>query len=122
MEATAMPDHSTAGRLPTGTVTFLFTDIEGSTKVWEEHPEAMREALPRHHALAAAEIEERGGTVIKRQGEGDSTFAVFQRAPDAVTAATRLQQALIAEPWPTPEPLRVRMALHTGDAEPQDED
>jgi predicted ATPase/class 3 adenylate cyclase len=121
-EATSMTDDSTPGRLPTGTVTFLFTDIEGSTKLWEKHPEAMRQALRRHHALAAAEIEGCGGLVIKRQGEGDSTFAVFPRAPEAVNAASRLQQALLAEAWTTPEPLRVRMALHTGDAEPQDED
>jgi len=70
--------------LPTGTVTFLFTDIEGSTQLWELHPEAMRTALARHDALAAAVIEGHHGTLIKSRGEGDSLFAVFATADSAV--------------------------------------
>src|SRR5207247_619569 len=100
-----------------GTVTFLFTDIEGSTRLWEEHPEAMRAALARHDALAAADIAEHGGTLLKSRGEGDSLFAVFARASEAVSAACALQRAFLTEPWPTPTPLRVRIALHTGEAE-----
>src|SRR5438270_2700077 len=103
--------------LPTGTVTFLFTDIEGSTRLWEQHPEAMPPALARHDALLTAGIQQHGGVVVKSRGEGDSLFAVFARASDAVTAACALQQALLAEPWPLSSSLRVRMALHTGEAE-----
>jgi predicted ATPase/class 3 adenylate cyclase len=102
--------------LPTGTVTFLFTDIEGSTRLWEQHPQAMEAALARHDALAAAIIEQYSGLLVKHRGEGDSLFAVFARALDAVVAASTLQQSLLAEPWPAETPLRVRMALHTGDA------
>src|SRR3989441_4718004 len=93
--------------LPSSTVTFLFTDIEGSTKLWEQHPEAMRVALARHDALAAAVIEEHAGTLLKSRGEGDSVFAVFARATDALAAACALQQALAAEPWPAETPLKV---------------
>src|SRR5439155_2694763 len=94
--------------LPRGTVTFLFTDIEGSTRLWEQHPEAMRKALARHHALLTAQIEQHGGCVVKSQMEGDSLFAVFAQPADAVAAAAALQQALFAEPWPAETPLRVR--------------
>src|SRR5688572_12943066 len=100
--------------LPTGTVTFLLTDIEGSTQLWEQHPEAMDAALARHDALAAALVAQHQGTLVKHRGEGDSLFAVFARASDAVAAAVALQQACHAEPWPEGVPLRVRMALHTG--------
>jgi predicted ATPase/class 3 adenylate cyclase len=106
-----MPD------LPTDTATFLFTDIEGSTRLWEQHPEAMGQAVARHDTLAAAVVEEHGGTLVKRRGEGDSLFIVFARATDAVAAACALQRAFVAEPWPTAMPLRVRMALHSGEAE-----
>ncbi len=108
--------------LPTGTVTFLFTDIEGSTRHWEEQPQAMEAALARHDALAAAIIEQHGGTLVKSRGEGDSLFAVFGRAADALTAACALQRALHTEPWPDATPLRVRIALHTGAAEERDGD
>jgi class 3 adenylate cyclase/TolB-like protein/Flp pilus assembly protein TadD len=102
---------------PSGTITFLFTDIEGSTRLWEQHPRGMPAVLARHHALLTEGIEQHGGTVITSQGEGDSFFAVFRRSTDAVAAAVALQRALQAEPWPTEMPLRVRMALHTGEAE-----
>lgn len=103
--------------LPTGTVTFLMTDIEGSTWLWEQHPAAMRRALARHDALALAVVSENAGSLLKSRGEGDSLFAVFGRATDAVRAACALQQALTAENWPPEAPLRVRIALHTGEAE-----
>src|SRR5687767_9947989 len=106
-----MPD------LPTGTVTFLFTDIEGSTALWEQHPMAMRQALIRHDTLVEQIVAEHHGHVVRPRGEGDSRFAVFARATDAVAAAAALQQAFHAEPWSTPMPLRVRMALHTGEAD-----
>src|SRR5919199_921450 len=108
--------------LPTGTVTFLFTDIVGSTKLWEQHPETVRHALVRHDALVEGIVAQHAGVVVRPRGEGDSRFAVFARATDAIVAAAALQQALYAEPWPTPTPLRVRMALHTGEADLRDGD
>ncbi len=102
--------------LPTGTVTFLFTDIEGSTTRWEQHREAMQAALARHDAILRQAIEGHDGHVFKTVG--DAFYAVFTTAPDALQAALTAQQALHAEPWPeTLGPVRVRMALHTGTAE-----
>ena len=108
--------------LPTGTVTFLFTDVEGSTRLWEQAPEAMRLALARHDALAADVIAHHDGVLVRPRGEGDSLFAVFARATDAVAAACSLQIALSQEPWPSETPLVVRMALHTGEGELRDGD
>ncbi len=101
--------------LPTGTITLLFTDIEGSTKLWEQYPAIMRDALIRHDALADSVLAEHSGHLVKPRGEGDSLFAVFARASDAVAAAFDLQRTLIFEPWPLHTSLRVRMALHTGE-------
>ena len=103
--------------LPSGVVTFVMTDIEGSTRLWAEAPEAMRTALARHDAIAADVIAEHGGFLIKPRGEGDSTFSVFGRPTDAVAAACALQTALTSEPWPQGAPLRVRIAVHTGEAD-----
>ena len=107
---------------PTGTITFLFTDVERSARLWERSPEAMRAALTRHDALAADLVGAHDGLLIKSRGEGDSLFAVFASAPDAVRAACMLQQALAVEAWPTETPLRVRMALHTGEADLRERD
>lgn len=109
-------------KLPSGTVTFLFTDIEGSTKLWQEHPKHIRYALIRHDALAAEAISHQGGILVKGRGEGDSLFAVFPRATDAVTAAITFQRALLTESWPLESPLRVRIALHTGETDLRDGD
>jgi class 3 adenylate cyclase len=106
--------------LPTGTVTFLFTDIEGSTGLWEAHHEAMRQAVARHDALMRQAIAARGGYVFKTVG--DAFCASFATAPQAVLAVLSAQQALHAEPWPEGLPIRVRMALHTGAAEVRDAD
>ena len=106
--------------MPSGTVTFLFTDIEGSTARWEHQPEAMRAALARHDALLRAAILEHGGHVVKTMG--DAFHAAFSRAPDAVAAAVDAQRRLQAEPWGEIGRLRVRMALHTGAAEERDGD
>src|SRR5262249_33291018 len=106
--------------LPSGTVTFLFTDIEGSTRLWEQHSEAMRVALARHDALAASLADHHAGVLVRSRGEGDSLFLVFARASDALAAACAFQQALVNELWPLPAGLRVRMALHTGEAELRD--
>src|SRR5215217_3453081 len=100
--------------LPTGTITFLLTDVEGSTALWEEAPEAMRAALARHDALFEAAVVEQGGVHIRPRGEGDSRFAVFSSAPDAVAAALAIQCTFAAEVWPTRRPIRVRIGVHTG--------
>lgn len=106
--------------LPAGTITFLFTDIEGSTRLWEEHSQLMAQALARHDAIVRHAVQSTGGRVFKTVG--DAFCAAFAVAPEAVSAALIAQQALMAEPWPTPVPLRVRMALHTGAAEVRDGD
>jgi len=108
--------------LPSGTVTFLLTDVEGSTALWEEAPEAMRAALARHDALFEQAVGEHGGVHIRPRGEGDSRFAVFASAPNAVAAAVATQRAFAAEPWPTPRPIKVRIGLHTGEGELRDGD
>ena len=102
--------------LPTGTVTFLLTDIEGSTRLWETVPDAMEVALERHNRLLAEVVEGHGGMVVTSRGEGDSVFAVFPGAAAAVEAAGACQLALAGESWPTGVVLRVRMGLHTGEA------
>lgn len=103
---------------PSGTVTFLFTDLEGSTQLWERHPEAMKPALARHDALMRAAIERHAGYVFKTMG--DAFCAAFASADAALTAAEAAQRALEAEAWPDTGPLRARMAVHTG--EPQERD
>src|SRR5260370_341466 len=110
------------GGVETGGVISSGGEGEGATRLWEQQPEAMRAALARHDALLAAGIQQHEGQVVKSRGEGDSLFAVFARATDALAAAADLQQALIAAAWPTADPLRVRMALHTGEAELRDGD
>ena len=108
--------------LPAGTVTFLFTDVEGSTRLWESVPEAMEEALDRHNRLLADVIGGHGGVVVTSRGEGDSFFAVFASAVAAVEAAGACQLALESDPWPVGAALRVRMGLHTGEAHVLDGD
>ena len=105
-----MPD------LPSGTVTFLFTDIEGSTERWERDRQAMAAAVERHSALLDAAIRTHGGVHFKTIG--DAMQAAFPAAPAAVAAACDAQRALLAEGWGELGPLRVRMALHAGEAEP----
>jgi predicted ATPase/class 3 adenylate cyclase len=98
-------------------VTFLFTDVEGSTSAWIRNPGAMPAALARHDAIIEKLVAEYDGQVVRPRGEGDSRFAVFLRATDGVVAACAIQIALVEEPWPLEAPLRVRMALHTGEAD-----
>jgi predicted ATPase/class 3 adenylate cyclase len=108
--------------LPTGTVTFLLTDIEGSTRLWETVPDAMEPALERHNRLLGEMIAEHGGMVVTSRGEGDSFFAAFPSAVSAVEAAGACQLRLNGEAWPVGAALRVRMGLHTGEAHVQDGD
>ena len=119
MTSTTHADASTPS-LPTGTVTFLFTDIEGSTRLWESQQAAMQAALPRHDALVRQCIAHHGGHVFKTGG--DAFCAAFHTAPDALAAALESQRAIHAERWPESAKLRVRMALHTGAAEFRDGD
>jgi len=100
--------------LPSGTVTFLFTDIEGSTRLWEEWPAEMAAAVERHDELLRGVIESNGGYVFTTAG--DSFAAAFDRAEAAVVAATAAQDALAAERWSDAVALKVRMGLHTGEA------
>jgi len=100
--------------LPSGTVTFLFTDLEGSTRLWEQHPDAMRDALARHDAILVQAIEAQSGVVYSKMGDGMA--AVFGAPANAVSAAIRVQLELAAEPWPEAvEVLRSRMGIHTGE-------
>jgi predicted ATPase/class 3 adenylate cyclase len=107
--------------LPAGTVTFLLTDIEGSTRLWEANSEAMSMAVASSYALLEESIGSHGGVRPVEQGEGDSVVAAFARASDALAAALDAQAALHAAGWPTAEPLRVRIALHTAEAQMRDE-
>ena len=105
---------------PSGTVTLLFSDIEGSTRLWERAPDAMADALKRHDELLRDAIEGSGGHVFKTVG--DAFCAAFPTATEAVQAAEAAQRALVAEPWPADTVLRVRIALHTGECEERDGD
>ncbi|WP_426654995.1 BTAD domain-containing putative transcriptional regulator [Mycobacterium seoulense] len=106
----------------TRAVTFLLTDIEGSTAAWEADAEAMAGALARHDELVEQVVTSRGGRLIKTRGEGDATFSVFERPSSAAAAAIELQEAVVSEPWALREPMRVRVALHTGEVELRDGD
>ena len=107
--------------LPTGTVTFLFTDIEGSSLQWEQHPEAMREAVARHDGLLQAAVVNNRGYVVKMRGDG--LHAVFESVQDAVAAAVAGQRALLAESWDEGiGRLAVRMGVHSGSAQLRDGD
>ena len=113
---------SEQAELPQGVLTFLLTDIEASTPLWERHGASMGTALALHQALIARTVAAHDGRLIKRQGEGDSTLSVFVRASDAVAAAVTLQRALYRERWPGVIALPTRAALHTGEAELRDGD
>ncbi|HJQ30424.1 MAG TPA: tetratricopeptide repeat protein [Rubrobacter sp.] len=104
----------------TGALTFLFTDVEGSTSLWERNPKAMSEALSRHDEILRTAIENHNGQVFKTVG--DAFHATFAAAPDALEAALEAQRALVRAEWAETGPLRVRIALHTGAAEERDGD
>ncbi len=107
-------------KIPTGTVTFLFTDIEGSTQFWERYPQWMRGAFARQEAILRASIAAHDGYPYKMIG--DAFQVAFATAHQAVAAAIEAQHALSAEPWGEPGPLQVRMALHTGVTEERSDD
>lgn len=106
----------------TRAVTFLLTDIEGSTAAWEADAEVMAVALARHDEIVEQVVTSRGGRLIKTRGEGDATFSVFDRPSAAAMAAIELQEAIRHEPWDLAQPMRIRVALHTGEVELRDGD
>ena len=106
--------------LPSGTVTFLFTDVEGSTRLWDEHPEAMQPAMARHDEIVRDAIESHRGHVVKTTGDG--FHAAFGDAESAVQAAVAAQLALHTEAWSEVGEVRVRMGVHTGPAAQRDGD
>ncbi|HEV2879189.1 MAG TPA: adenylate/guanylate cyclase domain-containing protein, partial [Candidatus Eremiobacteraceae bacterium] len=119
MEPETIPEAQLRA-LPTGTITFLFSDIEGSTRRWEQHLHEMKLAVARHDALMRAAIEPHRGYIFKTVG--DAFCAAFPTAPDALAAAVACQRVLQNEDFSSVDDLRVRMALHTGHADERDAD
>jgi predicted ATPase/class 3 adenylate cyclase len=105
--------------LPDGVVTFLFTDVEGSTRLWEEAPNVMMEAIRQHDEAIEETVQAHDGVPVRPRGEGDSRFIVFSSAIDALRGSAEMQRQLAAMVWVTPKPLRVRASLHTGEADLQ---
>ena len=102
---------------PSSTFTFLFTDLEGSTQLWEQFPELMKPALERHDALLRSAVESSNGQVVKTTGDG--LMAFFVSTLDGVNACLKAQRILMAESWEETGPLKVRMGLHVGEAQPR---
>lgn len=109
-----------ASNIPTGTVTFLFTDIEGSTKLWEDHPAQMKVDLAGHDGLLRRAIETNAGHVFKTVG--DAFCAAFSFPSEAVSASVEIQKTLQSAQWQVPGAIRVRMAMHVGEVESRDDD
>jgi predicted ATPase/class 3 adenylate cyclase len=106
--------------MASGTLTFLFTDLEGSTLLWERFPQAMNGVLERHDSILRTAVTAAGGQVVKTTGDG--LMAVFGSAAEAVRACLAAQRGLVEEPWPETGVLRVRMGLHSGEAQPRGDD
>jgi predicted ATPase/class 3 adenylate cyclase/DNA-binding CsgD family transcriptional regulator len=104
-------------RSPTGTVTFLMTDIEGSTRIWNATPTAAKVAIHRHDRIVLEQVEKNHGQVVEAGREGDSILAVFRQASDAVACAIEMQRSLRRHEWPPGVEIAVRIAVHTGEAE-----
>ncbi|MBV8149788.1 MAG: adenylate/guanylate cyclase domain-containing protein, partial [Candidatus Eremiobacteraeota bacterium] len=118
--ATRAKSRAPSAARPTGTVTFMFSDIEGSTARWEQNRDAMAAALARHDALLRPSIEAHGGYVFKTMG--DAFCATFAHAKEAIASALDAQRALAAEDFSAVEGIRVRMALHAGESTERDGD
>jgi class 3 adenylate cyclase len=106
--------------LPTGTLVFLFTDVEGSTTLWERERAAAEQMIARHDAIMRQTMDAYGGHVFNTAG--DAFHVAFTTASDALDAALAAQRALAAEPWGATAPIRVRAALHAGAAQQRDGD
>lgn len=111
-----------ASALPTGVLTFLLTDIEGSAGLWDRAPQAMNVALDHHDQLVADAVEAHRGMLLRTRGDAGSAFAVFSSPSDALACACGLQREMVASRWPEAAPVRVRMALHTGEAQLRGQD
>jgi predicted ATPase/class 3 adenylate cyclase/DNA-binding CsgD family transcriptional regulator len=116
----AVRDTAEVGERPSGTVTFLFTDVEGSTASWERHAGSMASALASHDAILRSAIASHGGVVFATAGDGFA--AVFSRADAALRAAIGSQALLAGAGWPEGLALMVRMGLHTGESHERDGD
>jgi predicted ATPase/class 3 adenylate cyclase/DNA-binding NarL/FixJ family response regulator len=114
-------DQTATFALPAGTVTFLLSDIEGSTRLWQDEPEGMALAVPKHYTLLEDAVARHGGVRPVEQGEGDSIVAAFSRGSDAAAAALEIQRRMRIHGWPDGPALRVRVALHTAEAQLRDE-
>lgn len=112
----ASPSESAQRLGEVGTLTFLITDIEGSTMLWNASPTSAKLALERHDRIVLEQVEKNHGQIIESGREGDSVLAVFTQARDAVECAFDAQRSLQHEVWPS-EVIRVRTAVHTGEAE-----
>jgi hypothetical protein len=119
--AAAAAASERAGELPSGVVTVLLTDIEGSTRLRETDADAMAAALKSHDGLIAALVRRYGGRLLQDKDEGGTTLSVFQRVSDAVSCATELRRALLTA-WPTGLEPRLCVALHSGEAQEHDGD
>ena len=117
----SVTDDRPAFQLPVGTVTFLLGDLEGSTRLWEQHPDAMTKAVARLYELVDEGIARLGGARPVEQGEGDSVVAVFARASDALVCSVAIQLAIEEEKWPEDIRMKFRIGLHTGEAQLRDE-
>ena len=98
---------------------FVLTDIVGSVSLWERDPDQMAQAVARHDAIIGRQVVAFDGELVRSKGEGDSTFSVFAHPAKAVGAAVALQAAVRTERWPSTAHVRVRVGVHTGDAEPR---
>ena len=112
MQSTAEPPPKS-----TGLVTFLMTDIVESTTLWDVQPTAMSAAVADHERLIEAAVTTARGRVVKSRGEGDSTLSIFELASGAVDAAVTIVQSIASTTWPVEPPIRVRVSVHTGEAE-----
>lgn len=106
-----------AAGLPSGTVTFLLTDVEGSTRRWDRNPTAMRQAMAGHDEILGRLVAAHGGIEVESGREGDSVMAAFTRASDAIASALEMQRELAGHPWPQGADVHVRVAIHSGEAE-----
>ena len=113
----ATPSGPASQTLPSGTVTFLLTDVEGSTRRWDRNPAAMRLAMEAHDAILGRLITANGGMQVESGREGDSILATFARASDAVACGVAMQRELSAHDWPEGADVHIRVAINSGEAE-----
>jgi class 3 adenylate cyclase len=110
-------DAPASANLPVGTLTFLMTDVESSTRAWDASPSSAKAALERHDRIVLEQVERNQGQVVESGREGDSVLAVFRQASDAVACALDAQRSLQRANWPVDVDIRVRIAVHTGEAD-----